>query len=115
MVELTGCGPNDGNIDNSYGGLRITGENTGAPQRVWHARYQNVPLIEEGAAELDGLCMRKETGRPITVRTTSDIGKLNQPNVTFWVLVFAFNPIPVDEHPAFSDEALYRGKRPAKR
>lgn len=99
MIKLAFTGPDDCYIYNRNGFLPITGEKTRSAERVWHSCYQNVPFVEESASKLQCLFGSQKTIGPVAIFAVPNVSKLNEPDISSWVLIFAFNPISINKYP----------------
>ena len=103
MIDTSGTCSDDANIDYGNRFLFIAWENTGSPKRVRHAGDQHVIFLQEGAVKFGCFLQRHEAVRLVSVIAITDIGQLNQTDISLWVLVFGFYPITVDKNAVASN------------
>jgi hypothetical protein len=98
MVCSQDTSSDDADVNGGHRVLTVAREDTGSTKRVWHPGDQHIPGPEKGTTQFERLFTCQETQGSIPVNTIPDISELNQANVALRVLVFAFDPIPVNEN-----------------
>jgi hypothetical protein len=115
MIRPSSPRSNDAHVDRRNGLSYVTGENCCSPQRVWHSRNQYIPIVQERATESP--CRRRveKSVRSIKKCSLTEIGKLNEPHVTFRVLILSLNPVTIDEYPVRINQFRNCGFGPSTR